>query len=141
MTSPITMTMAELDAAQPALTRLLAQRLPARAAYHLAKLARLLTADLQYLRDHRAALFQEFGQPSGTAPDGSTFFTIPPEHRDAFGRRWREVMAVPVEIAWTPLAFDVLGEITPEDLLALGPLVADPVEAVAAPAAPAGVSG
>jgi len=132
----IATTLGALVTAEPALERLATERLSVKAAYHVAKLARLVRLETALFHEARQKALLEFGEerdaatPEERARLGPRVITVTPEHAAAFTARLADLTALPVELAWTPLDLEALGDlrITPADLLALGPLIADPKE-------------
>jgi hypothetical protein len=119
----ITLPLGDLVAGEVALDRLLEVKLPAKTAYHVAKLTRLAKVEIRHFLDQRDALVRELGATNG---DGSTV-QVTPENVAEFQRRLTELAAVDVTIAWGPLPFAELpAEIAAGDLLRLGALIADP---------------
>jgi hypothetical protein len=125
-------TLGALIEAQPALERLAAARLSVKTAYHIAKLIRLATPELQQFQTQRNALVQTFGaeRPATAAERAAnqgqpTTLEVTPENRPAFFAQVAELVSIPTTLAWTPLAIEALDgvEITAADLLALGPFL------------------
>lgn len=129
----ITTTLGALLEAEPALEELEQLRLPAKPAYHVAKLARLVLAETQIFKQQRDALIRELGteRPAAAAEQaagaGPTTIQVTPENLAVYVERVNALAAVPVEIAWRPLALVDLDGVTlrPADLRRLGPLLSD----------------
>lgn len=125
----ITTTLGQLVNAEPALTRVSAERLPAKTAYQVAKLLRLCGVEIAHFNTQRQALFAELGVERPATDDeqkansGATVREIPPASIPAFHQRLQAVADVAVEIGATPVPIDTLGTISAADILALGPLV------------------
>ena len=117
----IKLALGELVVAEPALTRLLEERMPAKTAYHLAKLARLAQQELQHFHAKRNDAIKELGIP---ADDGS--ITVSAERMPEFSERMRELGAVEVTLDWGPLLISELPTtISPGDVMRLGVLLLD----------------
>lgn len=114
-----------------ALNRLLELRLPVAAAYHVAKLAKLVDAEVVIYEKQRVALVNEFGvrrAPTAeeTAKYGPEQLTaVPEDKRQVFNAGIANLAAHEVTIAWKPLTLAELGavDISAGDLLALGALL------------------
>jgi len=115
----ITMTLGALVEAEPALDRLLEQKLPAQTAYHLAKLAKLVKAETAHFHAQRDVLIRELGAPAGDVVE------VMLEHRAAFFQRVQELLAVEATIAWRPLSLAQVSEISGGDVLRLGALLSE----------------
>ena len=124
MAQQIDTTLGALAEAQPALQRLGALSLPAKPAYHLSKLIRLVNAAMESYSDVRNKLVTKYGTPVAETPG---MFTFTAENGDAFTKEVRALNAEPVTIAWSPISLDAWGDVnvSPGDLAALGPLLAD----------------
>jgi hypothetical protein len=123
----IATTLGALVQAEAALTTLCALKLSAKSAYHLKKLAALVTVELKHYHAERDQYIRTHGTPR---EDGSV--TIGP-HADAwpaFVAQMNDLAAVPVEIQCGPITLAMIGDekVCAADLLALGPLVADDEE-------------
>lgn len=127
----IVTTLGALIQAVPALTRLVAHPLPIKVAYHASKLCRLIDAETPHFEAQRAAFFKDLAVERPPTPKewevvtGPLVTEIPAAQRPEFERRMQELAALPVTLAWSPIALADLGAITIStgDLLALGPLV------------------
>jgi hypothetical protein len=108
----ITTTLGQLVMAQEAFDRLLALKLPIKAAYHLKKLLALVRPELQHFNELRNDLIKELDCEGKPAPA-------------AFQVRIAELAAMNVTLPWGPFDLAWLGDhdITAADLDALGPLV------------------
>jgi hypothetical protein len=118
----IVMTLGDLVLAEEALTRLLEVKVPARLAYHVAKLTRLVKAETAHFYTARDSEIRELGLESIERPGE---FRVREEHMPLYMRRLSELAAVETTIEWTALPLAELPEITAADLLRLGPLVED----------------
>jgi hypothetical protein len=127
-------TLGALVQAEPALGRLLEQRVSMRTAYHLAKFAKLVRDETAVYHQQRDALIRELGAPrEPTDAERATGIQGPvtevtPANRTAFFARERELAAVPVTLEWTRLNLSTLDgiQVSGADLLALEPLLTDP---------------
>jgi len=117
-------TLGALVSAEPALATLCALKLSAAAAYHLAKLARLVTTEAKHFHDARHRAITEMGTATGGG------FAILPDSPawPTFVTQLEELAAVAVEIPWGPITVAMLGDqrVAAADLAALGPLFAEP---------------
>lgn len=118
--SGVSATLGELVQAEEALQRLIDVKLPARTAYQVAKLMRLVLAETQHFHKQREESIRELGVPN---PDNPNEIRVQPDHMADFAARMNELYAVETRIDWTPLSIGELPEITASDLLRLGPLV------------------
>lgn len=116
----IAATLGELVQAEEALQRLIEVKLPAKTAYQVAKLMRLVLAETQHFHKQREEAIRELGKPN---PDNPNEVRVEPENLQEFGRRLNELYAVETRIDWTALPVGDLPDITASDLLRLGPLV------------------
>ena len=129
--STITMSLGALLGAELALDRLLEERLPAKVAYHVAKLAKLVKTETAYFATEREKAIRELGQEmppteEQRASGATSILQVKPEHVEEFNRRLTDLAAVEVAIAWRPLPLDTLPDLSGADLLRLGPLVTEP---------------
>jgi hypothetical protein len=122
MDASIPMTLSQLVAAEEALTRLLEVKLPAKLAYHVAKLARLVTEETRHYHTQREALIRELGVPIPDSPDQ---IRVEPQHLLEFQTRLMEVGEIETRIAWVPLQLADLPDMTGADAMRLGPLLVD----------------
>lgn len=118
--SGIALTLGELVQAEEALKRLIEVKLPAKTAYHVAKLMRLVLAETQHFHTQREEAIRELGKPN---PENPAEIRVSPECMTDFASRINELYAVETRIDWTPLSIGDLPEITASDLLRLGSLV------------------
>lgn len=129
----ITTTLAQLAAAEPALARLAAVPAPAKVAYHVAKLVRLVGVEVKFFHERRNALISDLGEerPATEAERAQghqgTVMQVKADQVAAFTSRLTELGDVGVTITWGALDLAAIPDltITPADLLALGPLVTD----------------
>jgi hypothetical protein len=122
-------TLGALVEAESVLTELATIRLPARSAYHLKKLAAMVTSETAHFHAERNAIIAELGTPRTDggfeiAPGSPVFRT--------FVTRVTEVAAIDVEVHWGPLTLAMLGDvpITAQQLASLGPLFEDDTEVI-----------
>lgn len=117
--------------AQPALQRLAADRLPIKLAYNVARLLKLIQPDIDEFVQQRNALVRQYGLARAPLSEqerqthGAEVIEVTPEHLDAYRRDIDALTSVEVTIARAPLVLDDVDKISPADLLALGPLVAE----------------
>lgn len=129
----IATTLGQCVEAEAALGRLAAQRMPCAAAYHVAKLTKAVGEELQHAQTQRQALVREHGseRPAATPEEharyGATVLSIDPSAPgwSAFVAKAQELAAVPVSLPLEPFDLSRIADlqITPADLLQLGPLV------------------
>lgn len=131
----ITTTLGALVDAEAALQRLAQQKLPAQSAYRLAKLCKAVAEETKIFTDRRVELIKEVGvsRPATAAEQArgeTTMLEVAPPHMAGFLAQLGEMASVPVTLSVDPLDLLSLGsvELSAADLLALGPLVADPKE-------------
>ncbi|HXD16395.1 MAG TPA: hypothetical protein VN654_05205 [Vicinamibacterales bacterium] len=132
MSTQIETTIGALADAEPALERVAAQKLDAKARYHVVKLARLVKAEVQmHFHEPRQDAFKEFGKErEATFAERAKMgpekvLEVPPEMLVPFRARLKDLCDVPVTLPVgpiTPAMVDACAEITALDLLALGPL-------------------
>jgi hypothetical protein len=120
----IATTLGDIAAAEPALDRLGARPLPVKVAYTTSKLLRLVREELKTYRVLHDDLVKKHGREE---PAGSGNFRVPPDKFAAFRDDLETLLGTPVEIAWTPLALDTLGDdpLRADDLLALEAFLAN----------------
>ena len=116
----IATTLGQLVSAEPALAELAKQRLPAKVAYQIARLSRKAGEETKHFHDSRDAAIKELGEEK----DGQV--VVKPSNIGAFVLRLNELASIEVELDAQPVAIEALGDISAADLLALGPLVAEP---------------
>jgi hypothetical protein len=119
-------TLGALVQADPTLAAIAALPLHPAAAYHVHKLRALVTGEVRHFHDVRNAAITELG----TACEGG--FQVLPDnpHLPELVQRATDLAAVPVEIPWGPITLAMLGDqaVSAQQLLALGPLLAEPVD-------------
>lgn len=132
MATEIRATIGALAAAEPALQKLTAVKLDAKARYHVVKLAKLVSAETkEHFFEPRVALFRELGisrEPTDAeraqyGPD--QMWDIPAARLGEFKARIEDLLSVPVTVPWGPVTAAMLEaypEVTGADMLALGPL-------------------
>ena len=126
----IRITLGALANAQIAIGHLLALPLPPKQAYHVAKLARLVSVETTHFHDQRNALIRAHGADRPATPEelasGSDeqLTVVVKEKIPEFLPKLTALCAVEVEIAWSPVTLAMLGDhrVSGQDLLALGPL-------------------
>lgn len=116
----IVITLGELVQAEEALQRLVEVKLPAKTAYQVAKLMRLVLAETQHFHKQREEAIRELGAVN---PENSNEVRVTPANVAEFGRRITELYEVQTRIDWTPLKIDDLPDITAGDLIRLSSLV------------------
>jgi hypothetical protein len=116
----IPVSLGQLVQAEPALQRLLEVRLPARTAYHVAKLMALVQAETQHFHAQRETFIRELGTPVPDQPDA---LQVASANLPAFRERIQELVDVETTLDWAPLSLEELPEMTGADVMALGPLV------------------
>lgn len=129
----ITTTLGALAAGDQALARLAALRLPVKAAYHIAKLTRLVAEEVAHFHAERMALIRELGVTRAPTPEeqargqAGAVVQVAPEHVETFQARIQELAAIEVTIAWGPISLALLDgqSIAPADLMALGNLIVE----------------
>ena len=132
LTKTIHTTIGALVEAEPALARLTAIKLDAKARYHAVKLSKLVSAETkEHFFEPRQALFKELGvERDPTAAERvklgpEKVLEIPPSKLVEFQARVKDLATVPVQIPWGPITLAMLDpypEFTGADMLALGPL-------------------
>jgi len=128
MDSMIRATGTELFQAEAALQSICHLKLEKKAAYHVAKLTRLVEQANHALQLRRNAYIKAHGVERDGQP-GSSFEIAPDSAAWQPFQDWmREQVEAPIEIAWSPLTLEQLGEhaVSPADLNALGPFLAEP---------------
>lgn len=125
----ITLRLGQLVQAEGALTRLGAERLPALAAYRVARLIRAADAELSLYRERRDALIRELGaeRPPTDAEQAAgavgPVFAVKPEAIQTFVQQLQPLEALEITLPVAPVPIETLGTITVADAVALGPLV------------------
>ena len=129
--SEIQTTLGALVNAEPVLMRLSDLRLPAKSAYHLAKLCKLVLAEVQHFHTERERIVKTLGEERPPTPDeaaqngGTPVTEVTPENRGEFFRQLQELAAVDVAIAWKPLALEALAavDVSADEVNVLGALL------------------
>jgi hypothetical protein len=123
----MTITLGHLLMAEQAFQRLGAIRMAAKPAYQVKKLLSLAGDHLGKLRKIQNEWIAELGVETKRGQ-----YAIPPETPafDTYRERMEAMLADEVTLAWTPIAFDALGDekISPADLIALDPFLVAPVD-------------
>lgn len=128
---PITLTLRALLEAQPALDRLAGEKLPVQIAYRVAKIVKLTKAEIADFHEQRIKLVKAHGvtRPATEAElsiHGPEVIEVPPEKAAAFRAEIDALADEPVTFDREPLTISAaVPNITPADLIALGPLVID----------------
>lgn len=119
----ISVTIGEVVGFAPALSRVMEIKLPAKAAYRLARIAAKLQPELKLFNDARIALFKELGDP--VEGQGDTYQVTGEERQKQLANRLVELGAEPVVVDLEPLTVDMLGDtqVTPADLYVLEKLI------------------
>lgn len=130
MSIPITLGAA--TQAEAVLAKFATQPAPAKVAYRISKLLRLVRAETAHFHGQRDALIKELGE-TRPATEGERAQGAQPEITQVvaakvpeFLRRVEELAAVEAAIAWTPLTMadiEALPSVCADDLIALGPLL------------------
>ena len=123
----MTTTMGQMADAEPALSRLLSEKLPLKTSYALTRLSRLAGEELKQWHEKRTALITEHGTEGAEA--GTYVVTPGMAGFEAFVAAMTELAAVEVELAWSPVSMDAMGDvtITPADLsMLVGVFIVDP---------------
>src|SRR5262252_5381118 len=118
-------TLGQVVMAEEALRRLADQKLDVRTSYHLAKLAKLITAESEIFNQKRLAIFKEHGDSRPPKTDaeraqfGDSVIEIKPEHVETVARLMKELFDVPVSLPWTPVKLGRLNgaQVSPLDML------------------------
>lgn len=129
---PIQLTVHECTLAEMALHRLSEIPLKAKTAYHIAKLLKLVKAEVKLYTQARNKYIMEIGtKRDPTDQEKAAGAVLPvtevmPENREAFGQKDEEMLLVEVSLDYAPLALaDLPQDMTAADLFSLGPLVVD----------------
>ena len=105
----IVTTLGDLLNAEPVLKKLSLEPLPIKAAYHVAKIIRLVVPELKHFHDTRDAYIREFGAERDATEQEiaqgvpTRIFTVTDENREAYIEKVQALADVPVEIPWKPL--------------------------------------
>lgn len=125
MSVEITTTVGVLVEADEALARICALKLPVRAAYAAAKLARQVKQELGTFYELRRGYILSLGKD-----DGKGGVTVSAENMAEYQRLVHELVGQSVTLTCWPIVLDAWGDVSivPSDLAALGPLLADSFE-------------
>lgn len=141
----VTMTVHECTVAELGLQRISEIRLPAKTAYHIAKLLRLVKAEVKTYQEERNKFIMEIGTKRPPNEEEASrgvreeVTEVLPERRKEFVERDEEMLKVEVTIEWKPLQMSQLpDEMTGADLFSLGSLVVEDDPAPASPGPPVG---
>lgn len=127
----IRLTLRELLDAQPALTRLAAERLPVKLAYHVARMLKAVQPDIDEFIAQRNKLVQQHGasRPALSAQErethGAEVIEVTAENLEAYRQDIDALTRVEITIEREPLRLTDVERITAADLLALGALVVE----------------
>jgi hypothetical protein len=122
-------TLGQILEAGPALNHLAAERLPIKMAYWIARLAKMVGEEQKTFFEARAKTIEELDVAKGDMID------VKAAGYPAFKAKMDELVAVEIDLAWTPLTSDKLGDVTiaAADLLALSPFITEAAEPEARP--------
>lgn len=120
------LTVGQLLGAESALRTLSTLRLPVKTAYAVSKLLKLAAKELEVVNEQRNGWIAEYG----VEENGQKVIKPGSEGWQSFKAKLDELVAVEVELAWTPIAFEAMADqnIAPGDLLALEPFILPPAE-------------
>ncbi len=126
-------TLGMLAAAESALGRLVALKLPVKVGYHVSKLAKLVQQETAHYETQRINLIRELGDERDPTPMEAAAGMVDKVHQvrpadlATFKTRLKELQDISVTIQWAPVSVAALeGQlVTPQDLIDLGPLVSD----------------
>lgn len=130
----ITMSLDEVVRASAVLAELGTQRLfgCAKVVSHLARLTKLVSVEAGYFHKQEQRYIRELGverdpTPAEQQTGAVKMISVTEANQTEFQQRMTALGAESVEIAWPPLGLDALDVLTisAQDLLALGPLIAD----------------
>jgi len=132
-TDKVKTTLGKLAAADQALTRLAQRALPTKPAYHIAKLARLASVEIELFYKQRNDLIKELGEERDTTPQEKMMghqakvMQVLPANEETYQARLQELSDIEVTLPWAPIDLEALGElvIMPADIIALGALLKD----------------
>lgn len=119
----MTLTFAQLIAIQEPLQRLARARMEARAAFRVGLLVKLLAPHMGSASEARLHVYRDFG----TEDENGTVH-VPPDRMAELRRAMEPLLEMPVEVHLDPIPLSSLAGVdvlSPEDLLALGPLIAE----------------
>jgi hypothetical protein len=128
---PITVTLRALLEAQPALVRLSNEKLPVKLAYRVARLMKVVQVELDDFHKQRIVLVKQYGATRPTTEEeraihGTEITEVTPDRMVEFRQDVDDLADEKVTLEREPLKLeDNFPAITPADLIALGPLVAD----------------
>ena len=128
----IRITLRALLDAQPALTRLAGERLPVKLAYNVARMVKAVQPDVEEFVQQRNKLVRQYGLPRPPLSEeerqthGAEVIEVTAANLEAYRQDIDALTNVEVTINREPLVLTDVDRIAPADLLALGPLVAEP---------------
>lgn len=120
--SEITITIDALLKAWSVLQRLGAERLPAKVAYRVAKIAKKVAAELQDFNEQRNKLIEFYGEPMADQPG---LFQVREDAKAAYAAEVTELAACTATIPGPAIPLEGLCDVSPAELEALGVLVAE----------------
>jgi len=122
-------TLGQVLEAQAALGRLSQERLPIKTAYWITKLVRLCTEEVKTFMEARSTAITECD-----VANGDTIDVRRPGYA-AFKAKMDDLVAVEIDLAWTPLEYAKLADVSiaAADLLALEPFFAGTLDEPPAP--------
>lgn len=119
----MTLTIAQLIAIQEPLQRLARARMEARAAFKIGLLVKLLAPHMAAASEARLNVYRDFG----TEDEHGTVH-VPPDRMSDLRKAMEPLLEVPVEVHLDPIPLASLAGVdvlSAEDLLGLGPLIAE----------------
>ena len=120
----MTLTLANIVAAESALNKIVTVNLPARVAYRINKLIKQIAPDLKTFNEERTKLFQKFGKSSDSDPN---MMVIMEEHMSEFTAEFNALISEPVELSMVQIRLSDLTEVnlTPLEMSSLEPFILD----------------
>ncbi len=128
----IHVTLGQLTQLAPALGRLTAIHRPSQLVYHIVKLVKLIQPELKHYEEKRNELLKKYGVEREPTPEEATQLGLTPilevtdpEKIKQFYAEHTELIAVRVELAWSPIKLSALADasISAGDILALEPIL------------------
>jgi hypothetical protein len=124
-------TLGDLMNAEEALAFVETQVVPARTAYEIGRLIRLVTVETAHFKKEREALMRRLGLERPSTPEErlrgatATVITVSAEHWPEYVRQLEELAAVPVDIDAKPIRLESVPNLRPSDVRTLGNLLID----------------
>ena len=121
----------QLKTAEETIKQLSSKQLPAKVAYQLAKLVVEVEKELIVVEQARVAAVQKYGETLTPAEpsteDQQPLIQVKQENLEAFAKEMQELFDSEVELTGSPISIGDLEkvEITPIQVIALGPLVVE----------------